>query len=259
MASSLGLRTLCSNVSVAIKTTRWEKLKSSKAGVWCRGLLTDYKEACKEAVVGAWERPFKASVYLSLLGGAWACSYTNPDDTSFENTLLEQSNQLGLLSPWIRNRDSDGSIQNLVKLHNQGRLRHISLGVVSLIYCADYAEDANLFEAQCSNLSVLWRELHRQVLDIGFAGRWWILHSKMKDYDVNEEEFRHLPAAMVTTTPPSVKVVETNERLHKESWLPLNVEESIEKEAGGQSEQSMAGYESAESEEHKPAGSLTEA
>ncbi|XP_022071086.2 mitochondrial import inner membrane translocase subunit Tim29 [Acanthochromis polyacanthus] len=221
-------RTLCAAAEAAsapVSRSRWEKLKNSKAGVWCRSLVSDYKEAGREMVVGAWERPLKASVYGTLLGGAYACFYTKPDRTSFEADLLERSNQLGLLSPWIRSGTSDGHVQNLVKLRNEGRLRHASLGLLSLMYRSDYDPDVTLYEAQCSNLSVPWRELPQRVLDVGFAGRWWILDSKMKDYDVNEAEFKHLPVYMQVMSPPSVQEVERNERLHKESWLPLTVED----------------------------------
>ncbi|XP_034568034.1 mitochondrial import inner membrane translocase subunit Tim29 [Notolabrus celidotus] len=205
--------------------SRWERLKKSKAGVWCRGLVTDYKEACREIFVGAWERPIKASVYGTLLGGALACFYTKPDQSSFEAALLDRSNELGLLSPWIRNATSDGHVQSLVKLRNEGRLRHISFGLLSLVYRADYDLAASLYEAQCSNLSVPWRELHQRVLDVGFVGFWWVLDSKMKDYDVNDDEFKHLPVYMQHTAAPSVQEVERSERLHKESWLPPAVEE----------------------------------
>ncbi|XP_071330921.1 mitochondrial import inner membrane translocase subunit Tim29 [Trachinotus anak] len=206
-------------------SSRWERLKNSKAGVWCRGLVSDYKDACKEMVVGARERPVKASVYMTLLGGAWACFHTKPDQSSFEGALLECSNQLALLSPWIRNGTSDGHVQSLVKLRNEGRLRHASLGLLSLVYSASYDPDTTLYEAQCSNVSDPWWQFPKRVLDVGFAGRWWILDSKMQDYDVNAEEFKNLPAHMQVTSPPSVQEVERNERLHKESWLPLTVED----------------------------------
>uniref|UniRef100_A0A3Q0SB07 Translocase of inner mitochondrial membrane 29 n=1 Tax=Amphilophus citrinellus TaxID=61819 RepID=A0A3Q0SB07_AMPCI len=201
-------------------------------------LLSDYKEACREMVVGAWERPLKTSVYVTVLGGAWACFYTKPDRFSFDAALLEHSNQLGLLSPWIRSSTSDGHVQSLVKLRNEGRLRHISLGLLSVVYYADYDPDTMLYEAQCSNLSVPWRELAQRVLDVGFAGRWWILNSKMKEYDVNEEEFKHLPAYMQGKSAPSVEEVEKNEKLHKESWLPVSMEDKEEeKRSGGQREE----------------------
>lgn len=208
-----------------VAKSRWERLKNSKAGVWCRSLLSDYKDACKDMVTGARERPLKASMYGTLLGGAWVCFHTKPDWSSFEAVLLERSNQLALLSPWIRNGTSDGHVQSLVKLRNEGCLRHASLGLLSLVYRADYDPDAALYEACCSNLSVPWMELPRRVLDVGFVGHWWILDSKMKDFDVNEEEFKHLPAHMQATSPPSVQDVETNERLHREAWLAVNMED----------------------------------
>ncbi|KAJ8345829.1 hypothetical protein SKAU_G00300220 [Synaphobranchus kaupii] len=224
MAASLVLKRWCSN-AVQSKGSRLERLRNSRVAGWCRGLLGDYKEACREVVVGSWERPFKASVYLSLLGGAWACYLTNPDDTSFETSLLESANQLGLLSPWVRSGTSDGHVQGLVRLRNAGRLRHASLGVASLTYRADYDPTASLYEARCSFLSVPWAELHDRVLDVGFAGRWWVLDAKMKDYDVNEEEFKHLPPAMAATSPPSASGTERNEKLHAESWKPLVMRE----------------------------------
>ncbi|XP_075999360.1 mitochondrial import inner membrane translocase subunit Tim29 [Genypterus blacodes] len=214
--------------SAPIKSGRLERLRNSKAGVWCRSLLSDYKDACRDIVVGAWERPVKASVYAVLLGGACACFHTKPDYTSFKTTLLDCSNQLGLLSPWIRSATSDGHVQNLVRLHNEGRLRHASLGLLSLVYCADYDPNATLYEAQCSNLSIPWRELPQRVLDVGFAGQWWMLLSKMKDYDINQDEFKHLPAHIQATSPPSVPAVEKNERLHKESWLAVNMNDEDE-------------------------------
>ncbi|XP_069577690.1 mitochondrial import inner membrane translocase subunit Tim29 [Brachyistius frenatus] len=228
-------RTLCAAAEAAaapvpVPSSRWEKLKASKAGVWCRGLFSDYKEACREIVVGAWERPLKASVYATLVGGAYACFHTKPDRPSFEAALLGCSNQLCLLSPWIRSGAADGHVQTLVKLHNEGRLRLASLGLLTLVYRADYDPDAALYEARCSGLSVPWRELPERVLDVGFVGRWWILDSKMKDYDVNEAEFKHLPAHMQVASAPGVQEVERSERLHGEAWTAPAVEEDEEEE-----------------------------
>lgn len=193
--------------------------------MWCRSLLGDYKEACREVFVGAKERPTKASVYVALLGGAYACYYMNPDNTSFQTNLLDTSNKLALLSPWIRSGTSDGHVQNLVKLRNEGKLRYLSLGLLSLTYKVNFDSDCDLYEAQCSALSVPWAELPRCVVDVGFGGRWWVLDYKMKDYDINEEEFKHLSPALQTTAPPSVQDTERNERLHRESLKPLVMED----------------------------------
>ncbi|XP_060882751.1 mitochondrial import inner membrane translocase subunit Tim29 [Labrus mixtus] len=231
---------------------RWERLKNSKAGVFCRSLASDYKEACREFAVGAWERPFKASAYGVLLGGALTCFYTKPDQSSFETALLDRSNQLGLLSPWIRNATSDGHVQSLVKLRNEGRLRHVGLGLLSLVYRADYDPAASLYEAQCSNLSVPWRELPQRILDVGFVSFWWILDYKMKDYDVNVEEFKHLPEHMQLTSPPSVQEVEKSERLHEESWLPPKVEEEEKETKIVDRREESVGLESQTEEEQTP-------
>ncbi|KAM9746642.1 mitochondrial import inner membrane translocase subunit Tim29 [Menidia menidia] len=204
---------------------RWERLKSSKAGVWCRSLLSDYREACREMVVGAWERPLRSSAYGALLAGVWACFHTNPGRCSFEAALLERSNQLGLLSAWTRSAAADGHVQSLARLREQGRLGYASLGLLSLVYRAENHGDTMLFEARCPDLAAPWRELPGRVLDVGFTGRWWVLDSKMEDYDINEEEFKQLPAHMQETRPPGVEEVERNERLHRESWLPVAVEE----------------------------------
>ncbi|KAM8844886.1 mitochondrial import inner membrane translocase subunit Tim29 [Spinachia spinachia] len=218
-------RMLCAAAQGPALGSPWLRLKNSKAGVWCRGLVSDYIAACREIVVGSWERPLKASLYASVLAGAWACSYTQPDRSSFEATLLEYSNRLGLLAPWIRNGTTDGHVQSLAKLHNEGRLHHASLGILSLVYLLDHEPDTTLYEAQCSSLSAPWRELPRRILDVGFVGRWWVLDSKMKDYDINEDEFKHLPPHMQVTPPPSVPEVE---RLHKESWVSLQMVEEEE-------------------------------
>ncbi|KAF3845825.1 hypothetical protein F7725_002903 [Dissostichus mawsoni] len=225
-------RTLCTAAETAaapVPGSRWERLKKSKVGVWCRGLFTDYKEACREVVgiVGATNQ----SLHICLSAGWDLGLFLHPTrPAGLRSHLLDCSGQLGLLSPWIRNGTSDGHVQSLVKLRNEGRLHVLSLGILALAYQADYDPDASLYEAQCSNLSVPWRELHERVLDVGFMGRWWVLQSKMKDYDVNEEQFKDLPADMQATSAPSVQEVETSERLHKESWLPLTVEEEEEEE-----------------------------
>ncbi|CAL8317439.1 unnamed protein product [Arctogadus glacialis] len=229
MAASVVTRRLCSTAAAAaVKTTRWERLKNNRVAKWCSGVLLDYKEAVREVGLGIRNRPLKSSVYIGLLGGAGACIYTQPDETSFETDLMDVCNKLGLLSPWIRSETSDQHVLNLVKLRNEGRLRHISLGLVALTFCGDYDPEADLYEAQCGNLSIPWRSLHERVVDVGFAGRWWILDSKMKNYDVNEAEFKNLPVHMQTTQPPTVKEVETTEKMHKDSWLPIQMEEDKE-------------------------------
>ncbi|KAK7938597.1 hypothetical protein WMY93_001923 [Mugilogobius chulae] len=196
---------------------RWERLKQSKAGVWCRSLLSDYKEACREVVVGAKERPLKASVYVGLLGGVYACFSTRPDQSSFQATLLDRSNQLALLSP-----GSETPRPTCTPPAPREPGRGVS-GVQRRLRPPERAVRGHLLQPVRALEGAAQR-----VLDVGFAGRWWVLDKKMEDFDVNDSEYKHLPAHMQATAPPSVQEVERNEKLHKASWLPIIVQEEKE-------------------------------
>ncbi|XP_048377981.1 mitochondrial import inner membrane translocase subunit Tim29 [Stegostoma tigrinum] len=211
----------------------WSRVRNSNIGIWTWSLLNDYKEACKEIVVGARDHPGKAAFYCALLTGACVCGYKNPCDKSFQATLLESSNQLLVLSPWVRNSRSDQHIQNLVTVKNQGRLRHQNLLLFSLVYAAPYDAKTSLYNAQCEYLKPRWSDFPGRVLDIGFFGKWWILSSKMKDWDINDNEFAYLPDELQTVTPQNLHSTE-NERLFELKFQPVILEEedTEEREAG---------------------------
>ncbi|CAJ0935745.1 unnamed protein product [Ranitomeya imitator] len=176
----------------------WGRMKDKKMVIWTRSLLRDYKEACKDIVVGARERPFKASVYLSLLAG-----------DSFRCSLLEASSSLLLLSPWMRSGTADGHVQRLLALSHQGRLRH-----------APYDPDCDLYNTQCPHLRPRMADFPGRVLDVGFFGQWWLLRNKMKDFDINEDEFSHLPPCMKTIAYNDLHS-EENEKLYEIKFQPV--------------------------------------
>ncbi|XP_030052876.1 mitochondrial import inner membrane translocase subunit Tim29 [Microcaecilia unicolor] len=206
----------------------WARLRTSRLGSWCKNLLSDYAEACKDVVVGAKERPARAALYVSLLAGVGLCAHGAPGPGSFETCLLEASGTLLLLSPWTRNGVSDGHVQRLLRLRNQGRLRHCGLGCCSLVYEAPYHPDCDLYQAQCRHLKVRWTQFPGRVLDVGFLGRWWLLRAKMRDFDVNEEEFQHLPAHLRSLSARDLRS-DRNERLFLEKYeaVPPLTEEHL--------------------------------
>ncbi|XP_051898100.1 mitochondrial import inner membrane translocase subunit Tim29 [Pristis pectinata] len=210
----------------------WARLRDTRAGLWTRSLLSDYQEACKELVVGARDNPGKAAFYCLLLAGAGACAYNSPSDKSFQVALLESSNQLLVLSPWIRSGRADQHIQKLVTIQTQGRLRHQSLLFFSLVYAAPYDPDTSIYDAQCEYLRPRWSRFPDRVLDVGFLGKWWVLSSKMRDWDVNDDEFAHLPAELRTVTPQNLHSAE-NERLFELKFQPVVLQEEDTQEAGG--------------------------
>ncbi|XP_072458450.1 mitochondrial import inner membrane translocase subunit Tim29 [Notamacropus eugenii] len=192
----------------------WERL-----GSWVRGLLHDYAEACADAAAAARERPVRAALYAGLLGGAAACALRTPEEASFEEALLDASGTLLLLAPATRNPGSEAHVQRLLWLRGRGRLRHVHLGLCSLLYEAPYDPEASLYQARCPHLQPRWADFPGRVLDVGFLGRWWVLSAKMRDCDVNDDEFRHLPPHLRTLSEDQLRS-EVNEWLFSQKYLP---------------------------------------
>lgn len=189
-------------------------------GSWARVLLRDYAEACGDAAAAARARPGRAAAYVGLLGGAAACCALAPGEAAFEEALLDASGTLLLLAPATRNRVSEGHVQRLLWLRGRGRLRHVSLGLCSLVYEAPVDAQASLYQARCRYLQPRWADFPDRILDVGFVGRWWVLAARMRDCDVNDDEFLHLPAHLRVVGPHQLRS-ETNERLFDEKYEPV--------------------------------------
>ncbi|NXW39595.1 TIM29 translocase, partial [Phaetusa simplex] len=64
---------------------------------------------------------------------------------------------------------------------------------LAVVYETPHPADAALYRARCRYLRPRWRDLPGRLLDVGFGGRWWVLGARLRDCDVNEEEFQGLP------------------------------------------------------------------
>ncbi|XP_061439411.1 mitochondrial import inner membrane translocase subunit Tim29 [Rhineura floridana] len=202
------------------KRRLWERLRSGRLASWWKSLLHDYAEACKEVALGVRQRPGKAGFYVSLLAGAVGCCLHSPCEASFEASLLEASGALLLLSPWTRSSKSEGHVQRLLKLRNRGQLRFQSLLFFALVYEAPFDAGADLYRVHCKYLKPQWTEFSSHVIDVGFWGRWWILHSKLRDLDINDEEFQYLPDHLRTVSFHNLHS-EANEKLFDEKYKPV--------------------------------------
>lgn len=203
------------SATVTAKPGMWARL-----GTWARALLRDYAEACGDAASAARARPGRAAVYVGLLGGAAACCALAPSETAFEEALLDASGSLLLLAPTTRNRHSEAFLQRLLWLRGRGRLRHVNLGLCSLMYEAPFDAQASLYQARCRYLQPRWIDFPGRVLDVGFVGRWWVLENRMRDCDINDDEFLHLPAHLRVVGPHQLHS-EANERLFEEKFKPV--------------------------------------
>ncbi|NXR79721.1 TIM29 translocase, partial [Pycnonotus jocosus] len=62
-------------------------------------------------------------------------------------------------------------------------------GVLAVAAAEPHGSEPALYSARCPHLRPRLGEL----LDVGFLGRWWMLEEALRDFDINEEEFGHLP------------------------------------------------------------------
>ncbi|XP_062454451.1 mitochondrial import inner membrane translocase subunit Tim29 [Rhea pennata] len=207
----------------------WGRIVGSRAGRWWRALLQDYAEAAREVAHGARRRPGRAAGCLALVAGVAACGAAVPGAGTFEAALLEAAGSLLLLSPRTRSGVAEGHVQHLLRLRDGGRLRYRDLVLLAVVYEAPFDAQAGLYAARCRYLQPRWRELPGRVLDVGFCGRWWVLHAKMRDCDINEEEFRFLPEHLRAVSFHHLHS-EANEKLFEEKYKPVVLtEEQIER------------------------------
>ncbi|KAH0628639.1 hypothetical protein JD844_010021 [Phrynosoma platyrhinos] len=207
--------------AAAEKRSPWQRrLGSGRLASWWRSLLQDYAEAFAEVARGVRRRPGRAGLWAALLSGALGCGLRSPCESSFEAGLLEASAALLLLSPGTRSAAAEAHLRRLLELRDRGRLRFQSLLLLSVVYEAPFDAGADLYLAHCPHLQPRWAELPGRLLDVGFWGRWWVLRARMRDADINEEEFRHLPERLRTLSFHHLHS-EANERLFEEKYRPV--------------------------------------
>ena len=96
----------------------------------------------------------------------------------------------------------------------------MSLGLCSLVYEVPFDAQASLYQARCWYLQPCGTNFSDRILDVGFVGRWWVLGARMRDCDINDDEFLHLPAHLRVVGPHQLHS-EANERLFDEKYKPV--------------------------------------
>ncbi|XP_054858658.1 mitochondrial import inner membrane translocase subunit Tim29 [Eublepharis macularius] len=208
--------------AAAGKRPLWERLRQGRLACWWRSLLRDYAEACLEAAREARRRPGRAALYAGLAAGLAGCARRSPGEASFEAALLEASGRLLLLSPQTRSGAAEAHVRRLLGLRAEGRLRVRGLLFAALVYEAPCDAEAALYRARCRHLAPAWAELPGRLLDVGFWGRWWGLRARMRDCDVNAEEFRALPPRLRNVDFHHLHSAR-NERLFEQKYRPVEL------------------------------------
>lgn len=136
-------------------------------------------------------RPFKSSVYISLITSTVVLMKTNPGEKELHDRLTECVTDLMLVGERIRNPKSETAIDEYSRLVNDGRLRCYNLGICSLLSLRSHAKEINLYSAHCKYTEPHWTEFFSTVYDVGIFGRWINLEKSMEDFDINPEEWEN--------------------------------------------------------------------
>ncbi|XP_066063825.1 mitochondrial import inner membrane translocase subunit Tim29 [Chamaea fasciata] len=192
----------------------WGRLGDTRLGRWCRSLLQDYSSSLREAFTSARRRPGTSASALLALGLGAVTARSVPDRDSLESAAVAAAAALGRLPAGSRSPRCERRVLRLLRLRERGRIRVRSLGLFSLAVAEPHGEDAALYRARCPHLRPpFWA--FGDLLDVGFWGRWWLLEDELRDGDINEEEFGHLPEPLRRLEPRQLRS-ERNERLHRE-------------------------------------------
>ena len=91
----------------------------------------------------------------------------------------------------IRNPTAVEHIKYMDECYNMNTVRRMNLGIFSLIWIDNYDSTCAHYKATCKYLKPRYLTFHERIVDVGILDTWWNWESKMKDYDINEEEFKH--------------------------------------------------------------------
>ena len=176
--------------SGAAKEVVQKESRIRRIGNYFKRILDDYVAVGQEILQDMKARPIKSSIYIGLIGTSLYFAKRNPSEASFQEQLVNNSNDLLLLSDLIRNPSSDSHIQKLVRANNEGTLRRFSFGVCSIIWMDNFGKEVDVYEAHCKPLKVGWVEMMTdRVVDVGILDRWIYMDDAMIDFDINPEEW----------------------------------------------------------------------
>ncbi len=153
-------------------------------------LFRDYKEVLGDTAEKMREHPLKSSIWFSVLGFAFTCCSLNPDEIHYRESIVNKSNEMIFIGKPIRNPSAEEYL-NTIELHyNRNQIKRISFGLFSVIIYNHKTETSGLFKDNCKYVQPTYLEIVKNnVIDIGFWNKWWILETKMTDYDVNPNEW----------------------------------------------------------------------
>lgn len=187
------LKQTSENVS---KTPEKIKLRQKMLN-YIKTVALDYRDVAKDTWKSMNERPFKALSYTLSMGFVYVLYKTNPNEFTYENRLIECSNDLIMCSKTIRSESSEEYLSTIRKMKNYDLLKYKSYILFSLILHENFNKDCDLFEQQCKQLNKpnkwnifnvpnRFKDFKDSIVDIGLLNNWYYLEKRMLDFDVND-------------------------------------------------------------------------
>lgn len=156
-----------------------------------KAVLVDYRQAIRDIYTDSLANKPKAATYFSLIGLLTYLYKTNPHPNSFKNELITHQNLMTLIGEPIRNSNCYNYMHELNNLDNQRRLHRINLLFLTVLVREEFSANLSVFEANCKYLQPSYLDyLTNRIVDIGIANRWILLGRKLKDFDINPDEWK---------------------------------------------------------------------
>lgn len=174
--------------NVSSKITFPDKFKGTileKWGKYWRQLMIDYKDVFVDLGKEIKNKPIKSSIYFSVAGTILYCTKNNPKEIDFIDQLRKYNTEMILVDESCHNTISSQYLTYIERCYNEGIIRHMNLGVISILWIDNYDKSLQIYKAMCPFLKPEYLLFHNRIIDIGFLNKWWILQDKMIDYDVN--------------------------------------------------------------------------
>lgn len=166
---------------------------SNRLKLFFKNIYLDYYETFNSARLGAKARPIRASFYGMSTLFVLNMFRTNEDLRSYHCEVISACNRVGSLTENLRNPKSYEFVKDIGELHCHGLLRQVDLGFSTIIYKSDCSPENALYRYNCKHLNPTIKEFFQErLVDLGVLGHWLKLELKMKDYDINEEEYKDL-------------------------------------------------------------------
>lgn len=158
-----------------------------------KNVLGDYRQAVLDTYNDSLQNRRKAFTYLSLIGALTYLYKTNPHPNSFKNELINHQNLMSITGEPIRNAKCYSHLDDLNNLHNQRLLRKINLLFLTVYVRSEFSDQLKIYQANCKYLQPSYLDyLRNRIVDIGIANRWILLNRKLKDFDINPDEWKQL-------------------------------------------------------------------